>query len=226
MRNTLRAFLLALTVALVTLGVLPTAQASYSPVFTVQDSTAYEYYWTCSSSSPYTCSTTGLSVHVPITANYPSSVPITIGYEIVDMTTTAGQDYSVATSGTVTMPAWQPAATVLVPLLNDGAVEPTETFQVRLTSSSAGGNISDTGIGTVRDGSQIPSDCTLTRSNAYTASISCGSRPAGGQWYHKVVCQGWGAGSVNGNTVTGNGTSTASCPTNQTYRASTFETIS
>ena len=226
MRIALRALLVAAAAMSVTVGLLPAAQAADPPVFTVQDSTAYEYYWSCSSSAPYTCSSTGLSLYIPISMNYPSSTPVTLGYQIVDITTTAGQDYTGPTSGTFTLPSWQAGTTLAIPLVNDGVSEPDETFQVRLTSSSIGAVISDTGIGTIRDASQFPSDCVLSRGDAYTASVSCTNRPATQQWYHQIVCQSWGATTVNGNVVTGNGTSTARCSTWQTYRSSTFQTLS
>jgi len=223
LRIALRAFVVAAAATLVTLGLLPCAQAESSPVFSVQDVSSYEYYKSCSSSTPYTCSTTSNSLYVPINIDYPRSTPITLGYQLEDITTTAGLDYTGPTSGTVTLNAWQYGMVLTVPIVNDGVAEPTETFRVRLTSSSVGGNISDTGVATILDAGQIPSDCNLSRSDAYTVSLACTGRPANQQWYHRIQCGGWWPNSAfsNGNTVTGNGTSTARCQ-GSNYVSSSF----
>lgn len=224
MRIALRAFLATLGAALVTFGLVPAAQAS-TFVFSVSDTTAYEYYWSCASASPYTCTTTNFSVPVGVALNQPSSVPITVSYQIVNVTAAAGQDFTGATSGTVTIPAWKPAASFSVPLLNDGLLEPDETFQVRLTGSSIGGDITDVGLVTIRDGGQIPQDCALSRGSAYASFVSCNNRPVTQQWYQKIACFGFPPVTINGNVVTGSGTSAASCPTGYTWKGATFEKL-
>jgi len=98
-----------------------------------------------------------------------------------------------------------------VPLVNDGVAEPSETFTVRLTSASVPGDISDTGTGTILDGSQFPTDCTLSQDlDAGTRSLTCTGRPAGQRWF--IVQPFASIGGIDfddGNIVTGNGTSTA-----------------
>ena len=58
-----------------------------------------------------------------------------------------------------------------------------------------------------------PADCSETRINSRTVSLTCTSRPATQQWRYRVVCSGgWFDTEAYGNIVTGNGTSTAVCP--------------
>jgi len=60
----------------------------------------------------------------------------------------------------------------------------------------------------------IPADCTLTAPSTYTRSLTCTSRPATQRWRLRVTCLKWvNVEDVYGNIVTGNGTSTATCPT-------------
>ncbi len=60
----------------------------------------------------------------------------------------------------------------------------------------------------------VPGDCTTTRHTNSTMSMSCTNRPAGQQWrLHVLLCtSGWVDTEAYGNVVTGNGTSTATCP--------------
>jgi hypothetical protein len=58
-----------------------------------------------------------------------------------------------------------------------------------------------------------PADCTETRIDTRTISLTCTSRPASQQWQTWIVCGGgWFDTQADGNVVTGNGTSTAVCP--------------
>lgn len=60
---------------------------------------------------------------------------------------------------------------------------------------------------------EIPADCQLTAPSSQTRSLTCTNRPAAQRWHLYMYCIKW----VNvefevGNIVTGNGTSTATCP--------------
>jgi hypothetical protein len=58
-----------------------------------------------------------------------------------------------------------------------------------------------------------PADCSESRTDRRTASLTCTDRPATQQWRYWVVCSGgWFDTEAYGNVVTGNGTSTAVCP--------------
>ncbi len=55
-----------------------------------------------------------------------------------------------------------------------------------------------------------PSDCTFTKIDAYTGSLTCTNRPATQHWDLDLIC-GPFALDADGNIVTGNGTSVAHC---------------
>lgn len=58
-----------------------------------------------------------------------------------------------------------------------------------------------------------PSDCTEISINTRTRALNCTDRPAGQEWYVRVVCTGgWYDTEADGNLVVGSGTSTAVCP--------------
>lgn len=207
--------------ALVMLGLAPTAQAAppAPTFFTVYDAQRSEYTLDCTDSPPSSCAVVinnSMYVGVSVT-NRPKShgqyFPITVGYQIVNGTAVAGQDFT-GTSGTVTISPYNQNINIEVPLVNDGVAEPSETFTVRLTSASVPGDISDTGVGTILDGNQFPTDCTLSQDlDAQTRSLTCTNRPAGQRW---LIVQPWasifGLEFELGNVVTGNGTSTAYWP--------------
>lgn len=209
------------TVALGVLSVVP-ASAARPAVLAVWDGQDYEYQKYCTTDEPFQCNLIR-SGHINITiqvSNRPRpNAPITVGYQIVDGTSTAGQDYQAATSGTVVIPANAAQAAVQVPLVNDGVAEATETFTVRLTSSSIPANISDTGVGTILDGSQIPPDCSLFRHDDRRTSLTCDNRPPTQNWRLNMFCLGpFGIqGVAMGNVVTGNGTSLADCNENDIF---------
>ncbi len=219
MRAIARLVTVTAAAALVTLGLAPAAaQAASRTVFTVWDAGGYEYYKQCSDTPPYPCGTFNGGTLVQVTVANPARPyrTITAGWQIVDITTTAGADYTGPTSGTLTIPAGQTVTTISIPYVNDGVAEPDETFRVRLTSSSVpGADISDTGIGTIWDGGAVPADCDLSRPDAQSVSMTCTNRPPTEQWYVGAQCgEEWPHFQlVNGNIVTGNGTSTARCTT-------------
>ena len=65
----------------------------------------------------------------------PSGQPITVTFQTVDASATAGADY-VATSGTITIPPGQSTAYIHVPVIGDTLKEGDEVFLVALTSST------------------------------------------------------------------------------------------
>src|SRR5437867_2090809 len=154
------------------------AQASNSVTFTVGDAQSYEYVKDCSTQAPYPCTTSSLTMYVEIWTPLPPKPyrDVTFGYAIDAITATQGVDY-IGTTGTVVMAAGTNFAFIAIPVINDGVAEGSETLRVRLTSSSIGGNISDTGIGTILNDGQIPADCTLSRPSLKVTSMQCTNRP-------------------------------------------------
>lgn len=212
MRKFARILMVGMVAAFGTVGLASTAQAA-SPTFTVWDASTYEYFWQCDGTAPYTCRTLSGGMLVQVTvANGPRNTPITLGYRIEDITTTAGADYT-GTTGSVTVPSGQYVTRIPIPIVNDGVLEPAETLRVRLTSSSVGGDFSDTGIGTIHNGSGMPDDCTLFRPDGQSFGVTCTNRPPTARWQVEVECgEDWPMFVyVQGPIVNGNGTSTASC---------------
>lgn len=215
MRTILRLFTVAVVAALVTFGLQPPAHAAKQAVFTVWDASGLEFVKSCSNTPPYPCGTSSSGTLVQITvANRPTpSATITLGYQLENITATAPADYGPATTGTVTVAPYQYVTVIPIGHVNDGVTEPNETYRVRLTSSSVGGNISDTGITTIYDGGNMPVDCDLFRPDGDSFSITCTNRPPTEHWYTEVSCyEEWPMIIyVDGNEVIGNGTSTATC---------------
>lgn len=71
----------------------------------------------------------------------PSDQPVTVNYQTIDGTATAGQDYEFA-SGTITFAPGETSKTIQVHVLGDTAVESDESFQLQL-SNPIGGVLAD-----------------------------------------------------------------------------------
>lgn len=214
MRPVVRLITAAAALALGAMALAPTAEAANNPTFSVLDAQSYEYHKDCSTQGPpYPCPTTNTTMYVEIWTPLPVRRQGIFGYAIDAITATQGVDYT-GTTGTAVMAANTNFAFIAIPVTMDGVAEPSETLRVRLTSSSIGGNISDTGIGTILNDGQIPADCTLTRPVLMQTSIACTNRPPTQRWQTSVTCYdsgGWGYVRAEGPVVTGNGTSVAEC---------------
>ena len=85
-----------------------------------------------------------------VTLSLPIPGPVTVKFATADGTATAGADYE-ATTGTLTIDAGKTTGTITVPIKSDLAVEPDETFSVKL-SDPTNANVSDgESTGTIRD---------------------------------------------------------------------------
>jgi Calx-beta domain len=85
-----------------------------------------------------------------VTLSLPIPGPATVEFATADGSATAPVDYE-ATTGTLTIDAGKTTGTIIVPVKSDLAVEPDETFTVRLSGPS-NANVEDgEGIGTIRD---------------------------------------------------------------------------
>jgi len=218
----------AATKATATTGA-PTASAAvrgHGTVVSVRGETSYEYVKSCSNTAPYPCGTYNAQLEFTIYTTNQGTGSITVGYTTMDGSAVAGSDYQ-ATSGTVTIQQNSPQAYVLVTILNDGVAEPTETMQLKLTSSSSPADISSVGTGTILDGGQIPIDCNLGKTAPNQESLTCTNRPAGQTWYLDAYCAyPLGDPELIGNDVTGNGTSSGTCNIgNTTPYGSYFRTV-
>ena len=84
-----------------------------------------------------------------------SGLARTVRFATSNGTAMAGSDYT-ATSGTLTVPAGQVSATVDVTLLDDSAVEPTETLTLQLTANDDTLIADGSGSGTILDNDSAP----------------------------------------------------------------------
>ena len=214
MRSPVRIIAAIAAAVLVAIGLSSSAEAARNDKVTVTNGSSYEYFKTCNDVAPYTCGTFNTTLYFEILLPWPQVGPVTFGYEILNGTAVAGQDFTGPTTGTATVAGNTNFAFIPVPVVNDGVTEPSETLTLRLTSSSRSRlDISDTGLGTIQDAGAIPADCDLSRPNQATFHMTCTNRPAGQRWLHEVTCgEDWLTMFARGNTVTGNGTSTTNCP--------------
>jgi hypothetical protein len=180
----------------------------------------YEYRWTCEVYPPFDCYTYGGHVVVQIIVNNRPTkplAPVTVSYAIDDITAVQGVNHSGPTTGTLTIPDTPPGhndVLLSIPIIDTGSVgAPDKTLRVRLTGSSVpGANISDTAIGIIHSEGQIPRDCIPSRPDGQSFSTTCTGRPAGSQWRVSVTClEGFRGVTRYGPTITGNGTSAATC---------------
>ena len=194
----------------------------------------YEYRWNCGYVGPCTLYG-GHVVFQIVVSNRPQPVqPITVNYAVDDITAIHNVNYGGPTSGTLTIDSYPPGhndVQLAIPIIDTGSVgAPDKTLRVRLTGSSVpGANISDTEIGIIHSGGQIPRDCTPSRPDGESVSTACTGRPAGSQWRVYVSCMTEWPHSVTryGPTITGNGTSTATCTGSPGfYWDGTFQLIS
>jgi len=207
MRSILRVLVMISAFALVLFGQAQVANAAQRTV-TVDDFAAYEGSWSCTADPPFGCSIHAGRLQFQIHMSPSPKQAVTLGWQLEDITATAGQDYTGPTSGTVIFPANGFVTYVYVPLVNDGVAEANETVRFRITSSSIPANITDTAIGTIQDGSQVPTDCTVTQTDYDNMFMTCTSRPPAQHWHLRALCAGIGGGDLfDGNVVTGNGTS-------------------
>jgi len=82
------------------------------------------------STATYTVAENAGSVTLTVRRLNDPNAAVTVDYATANGTATAGLDYT-ATNGTLTFAAGETNQTVTVPILNDGLVEPTETFTSR-----------------------------------------------------------------------------------------------
>ncbi len=206
MRLTLRLFAMIGAVALVVFGLAPAAQAAGRTV-TVDDFSSFESSWSCTANPPFGCGSDAETIQFQIHMSPSPSQTVTLGWRLEDITTTAGQDYTGPTSGTVTFPAHGYVTFVYLPLVKDAIAESNETVRFRITSSSIPATISDTAIGTVKNGDQVPTDCTATQTTYDDMSMTCTNRPPAQRWHLRAGCVHFRPVTMNGPIVTGNGTS-------------------
>jgi hypothetical protein len=193
---------------------LPITAAAAASKITIQTYSAsnYQYEKYCSGSTCNLKRSTILDFEFIETGTL-NIKPVTIHWQLQDVTTQAGVDYSGPTSGQVSIPSGSCAncAFVLVPIVNEGAPDDTETVNFVVTSTSVPATVNN-GTGTIFSQAQIPEDCSLAFVTTASKSLTCTNRPAGQVWFFRLGCpDGKFSEWTDGNAVTGDGTSTADC---------------
>jgi uncharacterized delta-60 repeat protein len=85
-----------------------------------------------------------------VTLNKTSDQEVRVDFATANGTATAGSDYT-ATSGTLIFAPGETSKTVAVPITNDSADEPDETFVLNLTGARSGSVADGQGVGTITD---------------------------------------------------------------------------
>src|SRR5690606_18410754 len=91
-----------------------------------------------------------------VTLSAASGQTVSVNYASNNGTATAGSDYT-AVSGILTFAPGQTTQTITVPITNDMLAEPSETFNVVLSTPSNATIAVSTGVGTILDNDQPPS---------------------------------------------------------------------
>ncbi len=97
----------------------------------------------------------GAKASFAVRLSAPSGRSVSVAYATANAGATAGQDYT-ARSGTLVLPAGATQATVDVPVLDDGADEPAESFELRLSSPSFASIADGVATATIVDDDEPP----------------------------------------------------------------------
>ena len=114
-----------------------------------------------------------------VTLSKPSTATVTVGYSTANGTATAGQDFTAA-SGTLTFAPGVVSQTVKVAVTGDTAVEPTETFTVKLANPTNATLKTATATGTITNDDVAPvtpptvsiANATVAEGNSGTSTMS------------------------------------------------------
>lgn len=152
------------------------------------------------SSATYTVAENGGSITITVNRTGGTD-PASVQYATSNGSATAGADYT-ATSGTLTFAAGQTSATFNVPILDDTLVEGNETFNVALSTPSAGATLGATSSAVVTITDFEPGQLQFSTSAANV-------NETGGSITITVTRIGGSNGAVSANYATSNGTATA-----------------
>lgn len=186
------------------------AHASGNVTVSVQSESDWQFLRTCASASQCNVvSTEPLPVFFLASAS--QSSPLTIYYQVINGTAVDGVDFNVAATGSVTIPAGTNGGLLDVPVVNHGEYGGSRTFTVKITGASRPITIGSPGTETILGGN-VPSDCSFTYNSTVSLSLTCTGRPGSQSWYMQLRCRALNEWILaNGNNVTGEGTSTATC---------------
>jgi hypothetical protein len=212
--RTLRTVIVAAgSAVLLGLGLVSAAPASASDVtVSVLSDSYYQYLKTCPSSTDCNVvSSTELNFFFQISRLV--SYPVTLDYKVTNGTAVDGEDFNVPMTGQVTIAANNSYYDLQVPLVNEGEFGITTTFTIAITKVETKG-VGVTGgpaTGTI-DGGNVALDCSYSNPAERSMSLTCDGRPAAQAWHMNLLCAAFKIYIGIGNEVTGEGTSSATCP--------------
>lgn len=202
----------ALSAVLVAGSVLAAAPANAAAATAfVRSDVTTQYDVTCASASTCNTITTGtLNIAFGRTGSTTSSLGIY--YQVVNVTAVNGVDFSTPATGEVVIAAGQTTANLSIPLL-ESVFDAYKYFSVEITGTTTPITISNGTATGGMYGGNIPSDCSFTYEGGLSLALGCTGRPPTQVWNIRALCgliHGMPNG-VNGNEVTGDGTSTVTC---------------
>jgi uncharacterized delta-60 repeat protein len=106
-----------------------------------------------------------------VTLNKTSDQEVRVDFATANGTATAGSDYT-ATSGTLIFAPGETSKTVAVPITNDSADEPDETFVLNLIGARNGSVADDQGAGTITDDDNPTQGADITAPNTTALGFS------------------------------------------------------
>ncbi len=119
----------------------------------------------------------GASATFSVGLSAPSGRDVSVAFTTANASATAGQDYT-ARAGALTIAAGSTSAQVGVPLLDDGADEPNETFELRLSAPAAATLGDAIALGTIVDTDEPPAAAAPAPVTAAPAPVAPGTGPA------------------------------------------------
>ena len=125
------------------------------------------------------------SIEFTVTLSQAGGKDIAVSWSTTDGTASGGTDYSAVTAGSLTIPAGDTTATLTVTVLDDGVVEPDETFTVTLADPVNATLADATATGTINNDDEIavtvePTALTIGEGGSDLYRVSIGSQPTGG----------------------------------------------
>jgi hypothetical protein len=97
----------------------------------------------------------------------------------------------------------------------EGLFNATQSFTITITGTSPSATVTQSTATALISGGTMPSDCSFTWISSSSQSVSCTGRPATQAWHSQFYCINFPFNryAMDGNEVTGEGTSTVSnCP--------------
>jgi hypothetical protein len=202
------------TVGLLAAGLLAAVSApAYAAQNTVgvKGGAASAFAVSCTSASTCNKITTGaVDTYFERTGSTASSLGVF--YKIINGTAVDGRDFNIPATGEVIIPAGQTVTDMRIPTLYDGLYGATDlSFGIEITGTTTPITISNGSTSSLIESGNIPSDCSFIWEGGSSLALQCTGRPSAQVWYLSALCNLLPTRTAQGNEVTGEGTSAASC---------------